>query len=411
MLSANSLTTRKIEKHEDPAPPQLLQLEGRIVPATITVTTTSDAVGHTGISLRDAITTANGTSANDDIVFNTGVTGTIALTAVLPNIINATTAINGGGTAGTVTITGPGASSLTISGAVGGFSIFTINSGGNLSISGVKVSGAKITGNGGAFNNAGTLTVTNSIISGNTTTFGGFGGGFNNSGTLTVTNSTISGNTATFGGGIYNFGTGILTVSNSTLSGNIATFGTGGGIHNSGTLTVSNSTLSGNTTANGGGIYNFGTLTVTNSTLSGNTATNNGGPTETMALLSGSVAIGAGAIPTITAAVTNAATVPTYVGSFIGGFTGSPSPLGGVQVGWYANGSGVTDALVTEVDSVNEKITIAPGNGMFQSGVTYSFSNYPLADQRGYTRSTTEPSIGAFEFNGIAPAPSVTSRP
>ena len=533
--------------------PELLQLEGRIVPATITVTTTSDAVGHSGISLRDAITTANTTAGNDDIVFNTGVTGTIALAAALPTIITSATA-------GALTITGPGASSLTISGSAGGFSIFTINTGGDLSISGVTVSGANTSGNGGAFNNSGTLTLTNSTLSGNTATKGGGiynsgiltvtnstlsgnsagvygrGGGIANSGTLTVTNSTLSGNTAnngfaggifnngnltltnsalsgnsagysgggitnngiltvtnstlsgntayTFGGGIYNFGT--ITVTNSTLSGNTAKFGGGifnyatvtatvtnstlsgntakygGGINNRGTITVTNSTLSGNSaTTNGGGIYNrvSSYINVTNSTLSGNTAfngggifnagtlniantiianstsggdfvgtapntntnnlvetlgtvigtftpaysadpilgplQNNGGPTFTMALGANSPAISAGAIPTITPAVQNVASVPTYVGFFNNGFSGS-APLGGVQVGWYANGNGVTDALVTAVSTGNQTITIAPGNGMFQPNANYRFSSYPLLDQRGINRTTSD--IGAYSF-------------
>ncbi|MCY2972613.1 MAG: hypothetical protein NTZ30_18380 [Planctomycetota bacterium] len=211
--------------------------------------------------------------------------GTITLlTAQLPQILSATQLISGVAR-GTLTITGPGASTLTISGDNGvsgrNFRIFDIASAGNLSISGVTVSGAIITNrNGGAFLNAGTLTLTNSTISGNTT--GSSGGGIYNGGTLTVTNSTISGNTTgSSGGGIYNGGT--LTVTNSTISGNTASNG-GGGINNSrngGTLTISNSTLSGNiATAYGGGINNYsnsGTLTVTNCTLSGNSAPTAGG--------------------------------------------------------------------------------------------------------------------------------------
>jgi hypothetical protein len=52
------------------------------------------------------------------------------------------------------------------------------------------------------------------------------GGGIHNAGTLTISNTTVSGNTAAYsGGGIFNGGT--LTINNSTLSGNIATLGTG----------------------------------------------------------------------------------------------------------------------------------------------------------------------------------------
>jgi hypothetical protein len=62
------------------------------------------------------------------------------------------------------------------------------------------------------------------------------------------------------------------------------------------------------------------------------------------------------------------------IGFFFGGF---PTPLGPVQIGWFANGTSVTDALVTDVDSVNQLITIAAGNGVFISGAFYEFCNIP----------------------------------
>lgn len=75
---------------------------------------------------------------------------------------------------------------------------------------------------------------------------------------------------ADFGGGIYNAGK--VTVSNSTLSGNSTTYsgGEGGGIYNAGTLTVNGCTLSGNAAVEGGGIYNAGTLAVKHSVFCGN---------------------------------------------------------------------------------------------------------------------------------------------
>ena len=57
--------------------------------------------------------------------------------------------------------------------------------------------------------------------------------------TATISGVTIENGNSANGGGIYNSGT--LTVSNSTLSGNMGT-GPGGGIFSTGTLTVSNST-------------------------------------------------------------------------------------------------------------------------------------------------------------------------
>jgi hypothetical protein len=159
---------------------------------------------------------------------------------------------------------------------------------------------------GGGILNFGTLTVSDSTISGNVACSsgcgsGGLGGGIANGGTLTVSDSTISDNVACsgsscnggLGGGISNGGT--LTVSDSTISDNVACSGSscsginvesvsvgggGGGIASDGTVTVSDSTISDNIACSGacdgggygGGIANAGTVTVTNSTISGNVA-------------------------------------------------------------------------------------------------------------------------------------------
>jgi hypothetical protein len=97
----------------------------------------------------------------------------------------------------------------------------------------------------------------------------GIGGGISNHGTLTITDSTITGNQVYLtGGGIQNGGT--LTITNSTVSGygaNGQPWGDGGGI--SGTVTLTNSTVSGNgASLSGGGIEGSGVIT--NSTISGN---------------------------------------------------------------------------------------------------------------------------------------------
>ena len=129
---------------------------------------------------------------------------------------------------------------------------------------------------GGGINNQGTLTLTDSTVSGNTATGPyAYGGGIGSYGPLTLINSTVSGNTAGDGGGIWHEGT--LTLTDSTVSGNTADHG--GGIHNGGTLTLINSTVSGNTATSGGGINNSGSSTVTliNSTVSGNSAAGGGG--------------------------------------------------------------------------------------------------------------------------------------
>jgi len=141
---------------------------------------------------------------------------------------------------------------------------------------------------GGIYNCFGTLTVTDSIITGNRITSGngsfGYGAGIYNcpSSTLTLINTTVSNNSALIGGAICNGGT--LTIMDSTISGNVARQHEGGGIANYGTLTITNSTLTENIARssllgslaggilNGGLFQSSGTLAINNSTLSGNVA-------------------------------------------------------------------------------------------------------------------------------------------
>ncbi len=172
-------------------------------------------------------------------------------------------------------LSGPGASNLAISGN-NLVLVFFVSPGVTVTISDLTIENGNHSF-GGGISNQGTLSLSNSVVSGN---LGGQdGGGIYNLGTLTVTNSTFSGNSAIgFGGGINNNVTTTLTVTNSTFSGNSATGGSGGGISNFGTLTVTNSTFAGNSAGStGGGIRNTGTLTVTNSTFAGNSAGSTGG--------------------------------------------------------------------------------------------------------------------------------------
>jgi hypothetical protein len=127
---------------------------------------------------------------------------------------------------------------------------------------------------GGIDNLGGRITLTDSTVSGNTATASG--GGINNAGLLTLTNSTVSGNRASGGGGgIFNSGepgfTG-LTLTNSIVSGNTAGLLGGGGIDNASSLTVTDSIVRKNSAGVGGGILNSGTATLTDSTVTGNRA-------------------------------------------------------------------------------------------------------------------------------------------
>ena len=124
------------------------------------------------------------------------------------------------------------------------------------------------------------LTLTGSIISGNTADPAGGGvavnGGLINGGTI-VGNRTVGGGISNIGGGgIYSNGG--LTVRNSTIHGNSSS-NTGGGIKTSSGVTVETSTVSGNTSnTDGGGIYSRGGgIVLLNSTVSGNEARGEGG--------------------------------------------------------------------------------------------------------------------------------------
>ncbi|TVQ42256.1 MAG: hypothetical protein EA365_15670 [Gloeocapsa sp. DLM2.Bin57] len=295
--------------------------------ATYTVTNNRDEGAG---SLRQAIENANATEELDVIEFDSSLEGeTISLTSgelvVSNNLI----------------ITGLGTEKLTIDGGNSGVFIISnqddepdyssqinviisdltitgssnnhaITNKENLHLNKITLSGNTSQYSGGGIYNHGrennyggslsriigaTLTITDSIISDNTS-INGVGGGIANSGDLIINNTIISGNSAKYaGGGIFNSpsgsdssmgvasSSGTITITNSTISGNSAEIG--GGISNSrktvysegdsesngGTITINNSTISGNSATNwGGGISNIGQLNLNNTTITLNQA-------------------------------------------------------------------------------------------------------------------------------------------
>jgi len=213
-----------------------------------------------GCTLREAINASNasdpGPNAANTITFATD--GTITFAGGLPTrnvTIDATVGAHA------ITITGGGA-------------IFQINSSTTLGLSSITIANNE-NDRGAIINNGGTVTITGSTFSHNSSHHFSCGA-ISNGGTLNITNSTFTGNYAKFGSGaICNFGT--LTITGSTFSDNHAFFDTGA-IDNYGTLNISDSTFTGNgTNFDGGAISNGGTLNITNSTFSGNNAAANGG--------------------------------------------------------------------------------------------------------------------------------------
>jgi hypothetical protein len=229
--------------------------------ATITVTNTDDSGRG---SLRQAIADA---IAGDTIICR--VTGTITLTSGQLVIDKS------------LTIQGPGASLLSISGN-NASRVFIINKGVTATLDRMAIRNG-YENDGAGIVNDGILTVSNSTISNNHSA-GDYAGGIRNFSTMSVINCTISGNTAQAGdGGIGNNDT--MSVTGSTISANLA--GGAGGIWNGGSLTITESTIWGNTATGlggldyddaGGAIYNQGgAVIVNNSTISENTAIFGGG--------------------------------------------------------------------------------------------------------------------------------------
>ncbi|MGP0066466.1 MAG: choice-of-anchor Q domain-containing protein [Isosphaeraceae bacterium] len=176
-------------------------------------------------------------------------------------------------TAEPITIEGPGANIVTISGG-GDSGVFSVASGVTATFSGITIAdGSAGVSGGGAVNNAGTLTVANSLLTDNASGAGS-GAGIVNTGTLTVTGSAFSGDVAAYyGGAIYN-DDGTATVSDTNFVDNTAVYGLGGAIDNQGgMLTVNGSTFQGNSSFQGAAIFNReGTVSITDTTLSDNSA-------------------------------------------------------------------------------------------------------------------------------------------
>jgi hypothetical protein len=219
-----------------------------------------------------------------------------------------------------LTIDGPGASALAVSGG-GAIEVLDVTSG-TVAISGLTIddgttpvgtAGTDATpgsnenggngdqgGDGGGISNAATLTLTDDVVSGNSTGEGGNGGqgdsedggaaggdggqggdgaGIYNTGTLDLNGDTVSGNTTGAGG---------EGGSAPEYSGNGGNGGDGAGIWTSGYLSAIDSTISGNQTATGGsgpgvtfggnggnsgngaGIYNVGAMLLAQETITGN---------------------------------------------------------------------------------------------------------------------------------------------
>ena len=307
---------------------------------------------------------------------------------------------------------GTGATSENLGGAI-------YMTGGTVTVTGTTLSNNR--GSGGAICvGGGSLTIVSSTLSGNVAGWGGGGAIRMNAGSsLLMTDSTISGNRNTgVGGGVYLRSGATATVTNSTISGNSAAvqFGGGGGFFNLGNLTIINSTISGNSTtaSEGGGIihggggikHNGGQLTVANSTITRNDAFNGGGIHSNFgavlnlsnSIVAGNTVTGSGPdlLGTVTAGDYNL--VQNTSGATLSGthnVTGQPALLGPL-----ANNGGPTQTRA-----------LFPGSPAINAGdPTFDTTATPY-DQRGsgFPRQVASAiDIGAFEVQLAPTAASVS---
>ena len=301
------------------------------VTATISGATISGGLAESGggILNQGTLTVNNSTFSNDSALYSTIVTVPVGYGGAIYN------------DGGTLTVTDSTFTNDVATYGLGG----AIDNSGTATISDSTFTGGVAFEGGAIDNKSGSLSVTDSTFNSNT---GTQGGAIYNNAAATVTGSTFSNNTAFQGGGIANDLVGNLTLLNSTIADNQAGQN-GGGINQAGTLLALSSTIADNFVASGGaggGIdATSGATTLYNTLVAGNTAgtgtsatasdvsgllavassnnliatgtggltngvngnlvgvakpdigplADNGGPTETIALLSGSPAIDAGA--------------------------------------------------------------------------------------------------------------------
>jgi len=360
-------------------------------------------------TLRQAITDINAATATSPITFS--VTGTITLASALP-------AINKN-----LTITGPGLSSLTISGN-DLYRIFYLNTGFTISISGLTISngraataGSPGSYGGGIYNAGSTLTIDSCYFTGCYAGVSGTGtgGAIYTIGTTTITNTSFVSNNIASGGGsaIYAAGSGTLTVGNSTFSSNtttailhnvvstiynctfynnllglyagaIAVFGN--------TTTILSSTISGNSTTGGsindpgaGGVFvsEYSGIVLKNSIISGNTGGNDFSSYQAAKTFNSAASNIIGTIST--ASATSAARV-----------------IGDPLLGALQNNGGSTQTMA-----------VGAGSPAINAGNAAASNASPVSglDQTGRARSATTPTIGAVEYVAATTTTTTTTTP
>ena len=346
---------------------------------TFTVTTTDEhddgVCGMSDCTLHEAVDASNANPDTSQIIFVTGLTGTITTDKLTtPGGLEFTSP---------VTIVGPGSRALTISGNhaarvfFGGFT--------QVEIDGLTI--ADGFGDEGAIVTFDALTLNNCTLSGNTANDGGSGGGIHGEygSTITLTDCTFRDNVAEGkGGALFGFG---LIATNCTFFNNVASsggaiFAVGGGmietfVH----CTVFGNHASGTGTTAGGGIFNNGPkFDLGSSLIAGNTSGDMVAPD---------------AVGTFNSLGYN------VIGQLSAGSSGFIDGVNHDQVG--ADGA----PLDPRVDPAGLQPNGGPTDtiALLGSGPaveTGDPANMPERDQRDYDRNG-DPDVGAFELGGTIP--------
>lgn len=253
-----------------------------------TVNDQNDGNASNGLSLREAILNANA-NPNDNYI--------IQLQGGQNYSLNIGGEAEDNGTLGDLDISGNIAIDVTGTGLAtingdGNENVFHVLENGTLNLTNIRVTAGQSRFGAGIYTNENSsVTLKNTIISGNNSTDDG-GGIFNNGNLTLLENTLISNNAADYGGGIFNQGR--LVMSNTVITNNVAR-NSGGGAYNNNIIDVNNSIFDSNSgigltngsNANvhnttfkgndGGAISNFSSLNITNSTFFQNTASRGAG--------------------------------------------------------------------------------------------------------------------------------------
>ncbi len=412
------------------------------------------------------LTVANGEAASGGGIYNNG-NGTLTITNCSITGNQSTIVDGNGGGGGIINYGTLNLSSTTVTDNSAFISGGGVYNKGSATLTDCTVSGNSADSGGGLANGgsgAATLTLSNCTITGNSNvTFDG-GGIDNEDGTATLSDCTISGNSAGFdGGGIYSGFGGTLTLSDSTITGNSAGAFGGGGVGTDGAATLIDCTISGNSAgeSGGGGVYRpfgRGTTTITGTIVAGNTGYlgassdiggnqadqvtgsynligtggsggivggtdgnivlnsladlgltplgNFGGPTETMALLPGSAAIGAGTA--MSGITSDQRGLPLDSAPDIGAFQSQGftfTPIAGGTNQETTNGTAFANPLAVVVTANNPIEPVVGGT------VTFSVPRRAPRPVSRPTRSQSGPTISPRSWPRTTRLPAHTSSP